>query len=279
METQNENQLGYVYILTNPSFREDWVKIGKSSRPVNVRSKELDNTAVPLPFEIYATLRCSSYSKVEGLLHSILGKIAGKRIRSNREFFNVKPEDALEAFYQIADILPDAKVFLQGIEDDAPVPEQQKTPSAKIRRNKAQDKGYSIVPIKSYNDDLPKNVKFSWNGKDFYSMAEFVPLFVKQYSKSKPLSIRELQLTFPDEWLKGAFQRLGLIVRLNDIVASNMKEDAKEKSYKYHDKSLVFESKDSVKYCVSNQWTRDTFKNVLRFAIAQGYILSYKVKI
>lgn len=41
---------GYVYILTNPSFREDWVKIGKSSRPVDVRSKELDNTAVPLPF-------------------------------------------------------------------------------------------------------------------------------------------------------------------------------------------------------------------------------------
>lgn len=37
---------GYVYILTNPSFREDWVKIGKSSRPVDIRSKELDNTAV-----------------------------------------------------------------------------------------------------------------------------------------------------------------------------------------------------------------------------------------
>lgn len=39
---------GYVYILTNPSFREDWVKIGKSSRPVDIRSKELDNTAEPL---------------------------------------------------------------------------------------------------------------------------------------------------------------------------------------------------------------------------------------
>ena len=45
---------GYVYILTNPSFKEDWIKIGKSSRPVDVRSKELDNTAVPLPFEIFA---------------------------------------------------------------------------------------------------------------------------------------------------------------------------------------------------------------------------------
>ena len=59
------NEPGYVYILTNPSFREDWVKIGKSSRSVDVRSKELDNTAVPLPFEIYATLRTVKYSKVE----------------------------------------------------------------------------------------------------------------------------------------------------------------------------------------------------------------------
>ena len=58
----NNKEPGYVYILTrstsgrlhickNPSFREDWVKIGKSSRPVDVRSKELDNTFVPLSFE------------------------------------------------------------------------------------------------------------------------------------------------------------------------------------------------------------------------------------
>lgn len=51
-----DNEKGYVYILTNPSFREDWVKIGKSARAVNIRSKELDNTAVPLPFEIFATI-------------------------------------------------------------------------------------------------------------------------------------------------------------------------------------------------------------------------------
>ncbi len=43
------NESGYVYILTNPSFREDLVKIGESSRPVDVRSKELDNTANFLP--------------------------------------------------------------------------------------------------------------------------------------------------------------------------------------------------------------------------------------
>ena len=59
------NEHGYVYILTNPSFREDWVKIGKSRRPVDVRSKELDNMALPLPFEIFATMKTVKYNEKE----------------------------------------------------------------------------------------------------------------------------------------------------------------------------------------------------------------------
>ena len=47
---------GYIYILTDPSFREDWVK-GKSSRPVDIRSKEHDDTTVPLLFEVSVILR------------------------------------------------------------------------------------------------------------------------------------------------------------------------------------------------------------------------------
>lgn len=53
--------------MTNPSFKEDWIKIGKSSRPVDIRSKELDNTAVPLPFEIFATMKTCKYHEVEQL--------------------------------------------------------------------------------------------------------------------------------------------------------------------------------------------------------------------
>jgi len=34
---------GYVYILTNPSFKEDWVKIGRSSRPISEANKRLAN--------------------------------------------------------------------------------------------------------------------------------------------------------------------------------------------------------------------------------------------
>lgn len=95
-------QSGYVYILTNDSFREDWVKIGKSSRPVDVRSKELDNTAVPLPFSIYATMQTSKYNEVEKLVHKTIDRLTDLRIRQNREFFNVSPSVALDIFRDIA---------------------------------------------------------------------------------------------------------------------------------------------------------------------------------
>lgn len=66
---------GFVYILTNPSFREDWVKIGKSARAVDVRSKELDNTAVPLPFEIFATMQTTKFNEIEKLVHKTIDRL------------------------------------------------------------------------------------------------------------------------------------------------------------------------------------------------------------
>ena len=103
---------GYVYILTNPSFKEDWVKIGKSSRPVDVRSKELDNTAVPLPFEIFATMKTSKYNDVEKLVHKNIDRLTDLRIRQNREFFNVAPQVALDILYDIAKLIDDAEIVL-----------------------------------------------------------------------------------------------------------------------------------------------------------------------
>lgn len=103
-------EAGYVYILTNPSFKEDWVKIGKSSRPVDIRSKELDNTAVPLPFEIYATLKTTKYSEAEKLIHRYIERFTNLRIRNNREFFNVSPTNALAIFKDVAQLLDDAEI-------------------------------------------------------------------------------------------------------------------------------------------------------------------------
>lgn len=103
-------EAGYVYILTNPSFKEDWVKIGKSSRPVDIRSKELDNTAVPLPFEIYATLKTVKYEQVEKLIHKTIDRLTDLRIRQNREFFNVSPAKALDILKDISMTLDDAVI-------------------------------------------------------------------------------------------------------------------------------------------------------------------------
>lgn len=105
-----DNTPGYVYILTNPSFREDWVKIGISSRSVDVRSKELYNTAVPLPFEIYATLKTTKYQEAEKLIHRYIERFSNLRINKDREFFNVKPEEALEIFKDVALLLEDAEI-------------------------------------------------------------------------------------------------------------------------------------------------------------------------
>ena len=135
---KEEEEEGYVYILTNPSFREDWVKIGKSSRPVDVRSKELDNTAVPLPFEIFATMKTAKYNEVEKLVHKTIDRLTDLRIRQNREFFNVQPQVALDIFRDIAATLGDAEVV--EYEDNKPkttkqpdTPKSEKTPKGHIR--------------------------------------------------------------------------------------------------------------------------------------------------
>ena len=102
---------GYVYILTNPSFKDDWVKIGKSSRPVNVRSKELDNTAVPLPFSIFATLKTKKFNAAEHFIHKMIDMVAPDiRIRKGREFFNITPRKAYDILVLCAKQYDDSEV-------------------------------------------------------------------------------------------------------------------------------------------------------------------------
>lgn len=142
------NESGYVYILTNPSFREDWVKIGKSARPVDIRSKELDNTAVPLPFEIYATIQTVKYNDVEKHVHKTIDRLTDLRIRQNREFFNVPPQIALDIFYDIAKMIDDAVVTVY--KDNKPISHTEKeTPSDLTRRIVKRGRfKFSMVGIK-----------------------------------------------------------------------------------------------------------------------------------
>ena len=142
------NEPGYVYILTNPSFREDWVKIGKSSRPVDIRSKELDNTAVPLPFEIYATIQTVKYNDVEKHVHKTIDRLTDLRIRQNREFFNVPPQIALDIFNDIAKMIDEEVVTIYKYNKPVPHPEKEKSPEATKRVVKRGRFKFSMVGIK-----------------------------------------------------------------------------------------------------------------------------------
>ena len=155
---------GYVYILTNPSFREDWVKIGKSARPVDVRSKELDNTAVPLPFEIYATIQTTKYDYVEKYIHKTIDRLTDLRIRQNREFFNVQPAVALDIFRDIANMLDDAVITVY--KDNKP-----------IERHTAE----SVDTSNEEQVHTPKRgrFKFSMVGIQIGEMITFVPTGVQ----------------------------------------------------------------------------------------------------
>ena len=97
----NNTDLGFVYIFTNKSFRDGWIKIGKT-KDVNKRLNDLDNTSCPLPFDVYATLKTSRYEDAEIFVHEYISHFnRDLRIRPNREYFKVSKEEALEVLYQV----------------------------------------------------------------------------------------------------------------------------------------------------------------------------------
>ena len=180
----DKQDIGYVYILTNPSFRNDWIKIGKSSRPVDVRSKELDNTAVPLPFEIFAVMKTVKYSEVEKLVHKTIDRLTDLRIRQNREFFNVNPHIALDIFRDIASTIDDAEVILYEdnelkIDDDLDIHERREVKRSRFKFSMCGiEIGESIVfeptkmVVKVATDD-----SIEYNGR-IYKLSPFVGTFM-----------------------------------------------------------------------------------------------------
>lgn len=143
---ENTKEPGYVYILTNPSFREDWIKICKSDHPVDV--KEFDNITVPLPYEIYATIKTVKYNELETLIHDI--NLFDLRVISpNREFFNTTPQKALETFKSLKKTFctdaiiicyKDKSVITSSNETNMPI----MTPKQKVKRKRFK---FSMVGI------------------------------------------------------------------------------------------------------------------------------------
>lgn len=252
---------GYVYILTNPSFREDWVKIGKSSRPVDVRSKELDNTAVPLPFEIFATMKTTKYNEAEKLVHRYIERFTNLRIRNNREFFNVKPEEALGVFEDVAMLLDDAEIIGY---------KKTNSPASSYTvlkpKTKVKNKDFAV-------EDLAGKVTIILNGKSSYKSRLGFDV-VKEYLRNHPeTTMKELKKIFPNDLL-GDWNQWGLLEE--DIeYAKSLKESTG--AFRHQTKrQFILRSGDGIKFVVSNQWSTVNVMNLIKFIQEQCWDMKVK---
>ena len=104
---------GFVYILTNPSYKDNIIKIGYTINLKN-RLAQLDKTGVPTPFEPYMTVETAKYKHLETVIHRELDKLTDFRTRQNREFFEIDPIDAADLLKNLSQLLDDAEIVEYG---------------------------------------------------------------------------------------------------------------------------------------------------------------------
>jgi len=82
---------GYVYILMNDSM-PGIIKIGKTTRAVRQRARELSGTSVPTPYKVVFEIFVNDADGLEKLIHETL---IDYRINPNREFFRYPINEAI----------------------------------------------------------------------------------------------------------------------------------------------------------------------------------------
>ena len=104
--------MGFIYIMTNPSFSDEWVKIGYAD-DVDARLKQLNaSSCTPYAFRVYATYEVKdrvSDRYVHDIIDLINPELRSIEHASNgkdrvREFFAMTPDDAYHILENIANL-------------------------------------------------------------------------------------------------------------------------------------------------------------------------------
>lgn len=82
----NDNNQQYVYVMSNPSFPEDMLKIGWTREHPNIRANDLHTTGIPMPFIVEFVIITLEGSKLEKKIHKY---IETYRVNTHREFFKI----------------------------------------------------------------------------------------------------------------------------------------------------------------------------------------------
>lgn len=96
-----ETTKGFVYIMINPSYGKEIVKIGKTTKEPEERAKELSSsTGVATPFIVVYKRAFKNCHIAEKIAHEIL-ESRGCRVNSSREFFAISIPDAINIILQL----------------------------------------------------------------------------------------------------------------------------------------------------------------------------------
>lgn len=92
---------GHLYILSNPSLRRGYLKIGLAAGSVDLRAIQLSrSTSIPQPFEVRFTVPVADVHIAERRVHLLLDDY---RVNSSKEFFQLDLRRAKAACRAIAD--------------------------------------------------------------------------------------------------------------------------------------------------------------------------------
>jgi len=91
--------MGYLYIMSNPSFKDGLLKVGKSDRHPRERKAELETTGVPRPFTLEYYVRVDDHHSLENRVHK---KLDEYRSSSTREFFQISVPKAIDVMRELA---------------------------------------------------------------------------------------------------------------------------------------------------------------------------------
>lgn len=250
----DDKKQGYVYILTNPSFKEDWVKIGKTSKTVEQRVRELDGTAVPLPFEIYASLKTCKYAEVEKAVHENIDSLTDLRIRQKREFFNITPAEALNILKRFATLLDDAEIKEYKKEDEAiensfsnvklqPRHEKRKKFWGEFFQYCENNDGLFINLTPVGGNWVSKSIRVPYGAKMNAVIGyDFVRIEIYFDSGDKALNKRLFDFLYAQkEVIESEYGEPLIWERLNDAIACRVKDEKECHPFDMEDKTEVFE--------------------------------------
>ena len=105
---------GYIYILSNAAM-PGLLKIGRTDRHPEQRARELRTTGVPQPFVLEHYVGVEDSASAEAQVHNLL-QTNGGRMSSDREFFSVNLQEAIEALSLVSNTAANAPDFSRAVQ-------------------------------------------------------------------------------------------------------------------------------------------------------------------